>query len=82
MLPGRVLLLLVLTIAAFLGETAARAASADISVALLDFPDPVAVGEELHYAINVENHGPDYAGPVTVTFPPQRNVEIAQALCA
>ena len=43
--------------------------SADLSITKTDSPDPVTVGVNLTYTINVTNNGPDDATGVTVTDP-------------
>ena len=49
------------------GVDAQAAGSADLSIALFDWPDPVFPGNLLKYRAIVTNHGPDEATDVTVT---------------
>jgi uncharacterized repeat protein (TIGR01451 family) len=46
---------------------AANAATTDLSVTQVDSPDPVTVGQQVLYAIEVQNNGPDTSSGATVT---------------
>lgn len=46
-----------------------RAANSDMRVTMTHFPDPVTVGSNLSYSINVSNSGPSTATGVTLTDP-------------
>jgi uncharacterized repeat protein (TIGR01451 family) len=48
-------------------KPAAKAGSADLSIAKTDGPDPVGVGSPLTYTLQVQNRGPDIATGVNVT---------------
>jgi uncharacterized repeat protein (TIGR01451 family) len=52
---------------ALLTATAASAQSADLSISVVDSPDPVAPGGVLSYTITVTNHGPNAATNVAMT---------------
>ena len=59
---------------------------ADLSIAKVDDPDPVRVGDELTYTVTVRNNGPDTAQGVLVTdrLPagvPVRSVVTSQGTC-
>ena len=60
------------------------AASADLSIAKTDSPDPVAVGSPLVYTLSVQNDGPDNASDVVVTdvLPPGVQFISAATGCA
>lgn len=53
--------------------------SADLRIAKVDSPDPVAAGATLTYAIEVDNLGPNAATNVTVTDQLPRNVDLVSA---
>jgi uncharacterized repeat protein (TIGR01451 family) len=55
--------------------------NADLSVSIIDSPDPVTAGSGFTYTFTVTNHGPDDATGVTLTFKPHVtliSVELAQ----
>jgi uncharacterized repeat protein (TIGR01451 family) len=54
--------------------------TADLSVTLLDAPNPVVAGETLTYTIEVTNHGPDGATGVTLTDALPSGVELVTAV--
>jgi uncharacterized repeat protein (TIGR01451 family) len=58
---------LALSAALLLGPAAAHAATTDLAVTQTDGPDPIEVGEQVLYSIEVQNNGPDPASAVTVT---------------
>jgi uncharacterized repeat protein (TIGR01451 family) len=53
--------------------------TADLRIAKVDSPDPVAAGSPLTYSIEVDNLGPDAATDVTVTDQLPPNVEFVSA---
>src|SRR5439155_17156559 len=52
---------------ALLTATGASAQSADLSVSVVDSPDPVAAGGTVTYTITVRNNGPNAATNVAMT---------------
>lgn len=44
-------------------------ASADLSIAVIDTPDPVVAGDNLAYAVTIGNAGPSAANDVDLSFP-------------
>ena len=70
--------LLAVAIAALLPSSAA-AATADLSVAKTDSPDPVKVGAQLTYTITVSNAGPDTANGVQVVDDLDSQVDFVSA---
>ena len=70
--------LLAVSIAALLPASAA-AATADLSIAKTDSPDPVTVGAQLTYTITVSNAGPDTANGVQVVDDLDSQVDFVSA---
>jgi uncharacterized repeat protein (TIGR01451 family) len=59
--------------------TTVNPASADLSVTMNDFPDPVEVGANLSYSATVTNNGPSPATGVTLTDPLPAGVTFGSA---
>lgn len=59
--------------------SAAQPGSANLKITKSDSPDPVRVGQNLTYAIGVENLGPSPATGVTVTDNLPKNVDLVSA---
>ena len=74
-----VLAALALALASAGTGTAAKEGTADLAIAKVDTPDPVAVGSTLTYSIRVENLGPDVATGVTVTDQLPKGVDFVSA---
>lgn len=69
MLNGRRIGLVALAVATALalGPAGAQAATTDLAVTHTDSPDPVAVGDQVLFTIEVQNNGPGVATGATVT---------------
>jgi bacillolysin len=52
---------------AIIDTTVTKATSSDLAVSIEDSPDPVGIGDNLTYTIDVTNNGPDAAKGVTLT---------------
>jgi uncharacterized repeat protein (TIGR01451 family) len=77
---ARVLTPVVLALALASAPASAQGLGADLSVGIVDFPDPVAPGADLTYTITVRNDGPQTASLVVLTDALGPNVEFQSAV--